>query len=62
VRRYRALVSELLPNVDALIAKLASETPAVQDARALAEAARGAATEDELDEALAAVVARWLRC
>ncbi len=62
LRRYGALVSELLPNADALLAELASETLAVQDARALAEAARGASAEHELDEAIAAVVATWRRC
>jgi hypothetical protein len=55
-------VSELLPNLDALIAELTGVSQASQNARALAEAAREAATEVELDAALGAVAAAWLRC
>lgn len=55
-------VSELLPNLKSLIAELSDEMPAVRDAYALAQAARGATTDDELDVALAAVVASWRRC
>jgi hypothetical protein len=55
-------VSELLPNLESLIAELSDETPAVRDASALAQAARGATTDDELDVALAAVVASWRQC
>ena len=61
-RRYRAFVSHLLPNVEALIAELNSENPGVQYAGALAAAARQAATEDDLDAALAAIAATWRRC
>lgn len=61
-RRYGALVSELLPNLDALIAELTKESQASQDARALATVAREAATEVALDAALAGVVAAWRRC
>jgi hypothetical protein len=60
--RYRELVSELLPNVDALVEALAGESPALQDARALAEAAREAATEVALEAALTQVAATWRRC
>jgi hypothetical protein len=55
-------MSELLPNVDALIADLTEESQASQDARALADAAREATTEVALDAALAGVVAAWRRC
>jgi hypothetical protein len=55
-------MSEMLPNIDALLAELASDTPVMRDARALAEVARGASSPDELDAAIAAVVAAWRRC
>lgn len=54
-------MSELLPNLELLIGELSGETPAVRDARALTEAARDAGSDDELDAALAAVVAAWRR-
>jgi hypothetical protein len=55
------VVSELLPNLDALRAGLTGDSPAVQDARALAEAAQAAGTEGELHAALTEVVTTWRR-
>lgn len=52
-------MSDLLPNLDALLAKLIGDSPAVRDAHALAEAAAHAETEDELDAALDVVIAEW---
>lgn len=48
-------MSELLPNLDALLTHLAGE----RDARTLAEAVVAATTEDDLDRALDAVIATW---
>lgn len=55
-------VSELLPNLDALLDSLNGEGPAVQDARELAAVGQEAATEDALHAALADVLATWRRC
>lgn len=55
------LVTELLPNLETLLDELTGDRPAVRDARALAEAARVASTEQELDAALDEVVAAWRR-
>ncbi len=53
-------VSILLPNLDDLLAQLpAAATPAVRDARAVAEAAASASTVDELDQVLGALVMSW---
>ncbi len=55
------VVTELLPNLDALRAGLTGDSQAVQDARALAEAVQAAATERELHAALTDVVTTWRR-
>lgn len=52
-------VSELLPNLDALLAQLTGTTAGPRDARALAEAVADAATDDDVDRALDAVIATW---
>lgn len=52
-------MSNLLPNLDDLLAELPGSTPADRDARALVEAANGASTVDELDQALNAVAMDW---
>jgi len=52
-------VSELLPNLDALLAQLTGATAGPRDARALAQAVADAATEEDLDHALDAVIATW---
>lgn len=52
-------MSELLPNLDALLAHLAGDTAGARDARTLAEAVTEATTEDDLDQALDAVIAIW---
>ncbi|WP_217160797.1 hypothetical protein [[Mycobacterium] fortunisiensis] len=52
-------MSDLLPNLGALLEKLVGEAPAVSDARALAEAVVEADTDADLDAALDAVVAVW---
>lgn len=54
-------VSELLPNLESLIDELSGVSAGMQDARRLAEAARGAASEEALDQALANVVEEWRR-
>ncbi|MDN4517112.1 hypothetical protein QYF68_04645 [Mycolicibacterium austroafricanum] len=52
-------MSDLLPNLDALLAQLTGTTAGPRDARALAEAVAEATTDDELDRALDAVIAIW---
>ncbi|MCV7070304.1 hypothetical protein H7H73_07250 [Mycobacterium rufum] len=52
-------MSDLLPNLDALLAQLTGTTAGTLDARALAESVTGAATDDDLDRALDAVIAAW---
>lgn len=52
-------MSDLLPNLDDLLAEVPGPTPADRDARALAEAATDASTVAELDRALTSVVADW---
>lgn len=52
-------MSKLLPNLFALIEALPT-TARGDDARALAEAVRDSETEQDLDEAIAAVVRSWL--
>jgi hypothetical protein len=52
-------VSILLPNLDELLAALPDATPADRDARALACAATGALTVEELDLALSTLAATW---
>ncbi len=54
-------MSELLPNLDALLAQLTGETASQRDARALAEAAAHVDTDDELDRALDVLIATWRR-
>jgi hypothetical protein len=54
-----ARVSDLLPNLDDLLAELPGSTPADRDARALAQAATTASAADELDRVLGALVASW---
>ena len=51
---------ELLPNLSDLLEALPDAALAA-DARELAEAADGAATLDDVDEALMGVVQRWLQ-
>jgi hypothetical protein len=57
--RYAAPVSDLLPNLDALLQRLAGESAGRRDARLLAEAVAEASTVDVLDAALDAVIAAW---
>ena len=52
-------MSELLPNLDALLAQLTGTAAGPRDARALAEAVAEAATDDDLDRALDAVISTW---
>lgn len=52
-------VSNLLPNLDDLLAELPGPKPAVRDARAVAEAGATASTVDELDQALRALATSW---
>ena len=52
-------MSELLPNLEALLEKLCGDTPAARDARALAEAVVQVGTEDDLDAALDSVISIW---
>jgi hypothetical protein len=52
-------MSELLPNLDALLAQLTGTTAGPRDARALAEAVAEAATDAEVDRALDKVIATW---
>lgn len=52
-------MSNLLPNLDDLLAELPGATPADRDARALAQAATSASTAAELDQALTSLVADW---
>ncbi len=52
-------VSELLPNLEALLNQLTGTTAGTHDARTLAEAVAGAATDDDLDRALDAVITTW---
>lgn len=54
-------MSDLLPNLDALLEKLGGDSPAVCDARALAEAVVTVGTEDDIDAALDAVISHWRR-
>lgn len=53
------LMSDLLPNLDALLAHLTGSTTGTHDARTLAESVAAAATEDDLDFALDAVISSW---
>ena len=55
-------MSNLLPNLDDLLALLAArpaQEPSVRDARAVVEAAASASTVPELDHALTSLVADW---
>jgi len=52
-------VSDLLPNLDDLLAALPGQEPSARDARAVAEAATSASTVAELDHALTSLVAGW---
>jgi hypothetical protein len=52
-------VSELIPNLDALLGELTDTSVGGQDARLLAEAARSAKDVDALDAALAALAESW---
>lgn len=52
-------MSNLLPNLDDLLAALPGQEPSVRDARAVVEAAAGASTVGELDQALTSLVADW---
>jgi hypothetical protein len=54
-------VSNLLPNLDALIDELSGAGAATQDARVLAEEAKTASTVDDLDEAFGRVADGWRR-
>ncbi len=58
--RYAPIpMSDLLPNLDALLAQLTGTTAGPRDARALAESVAEATTDADLDEALDAVIATW---
>jgi 2-polyprenyl-6-methoxyphenol hydroxylase-like FAD-dependent oxidoreductase len=52
-------MSDLLPNLDALLAQLTGATAGPRDARALAEAVAEARTDEDIDDALDAVIATW---
>ncbi|HZL05642.1 MAG TPA: hypothetical protein VFE45_09535 [Coriobacteriia bacterium] len=52
-------MSNLLPNLDDLLAMLPGQDPSVRDAHAVAEAAASASTVGELDQALTSLVADW---
>lgn len=52
-------MSDLLPNLDALLEQLTGDAGGKRDARALAEAVAGASTEEELDRAIDAVITTW---
>ncbi|GGM09605.1 hypothetical protein GCM10011594_31870 [Nakamurella endophytica] len=52
-------VSDLLPNLDALLQQLNDDTAARRDACELARAVQTAGTLDEVDEQLNVVVTRW---
>lgn len=52
-------MSDLLPNLHALLEKLAGDSPAAHDARALATAAAEAKSEEEVDAALDATISQW---
>ncbi|MGV0781408.1 hypothetical protein [Mycolicibacterium sp. XJ775] len=52
-------MSDLLPNLNALLEKLAGDGTAACDARALAEAVVHSETEEDLDSALDAVISDW---
>lgn len=54
-------MSELLPNLESLIDEVGGTGTGQRDARTLAEATRGAGSEERLDEALATVVEGWRR-
>jgi hypothetical protein len=54
-------VSTLLPNLPALLAQLGGDIAEVSDARSLAESAAYAENQDDLDTAIAAVIAGWRR-
>lgn len=54
-------MSNLLPNLDDLLAELPGATPGAGDARAIAEAAATASTIDDLDKALGALALSWRR-
>lgn len=59
VARLSTLMSDLLPNLDALLAQLTGTAAGPRDARVLAEAVADASTEEELDRAIDAVIATW---
>lgn len=52
-------MSDLLPNLDDLLAALLRQDPSHRDARAVAEAAASALTVVELDQTLTSLVAGW---
>lgn len=52
-------MSELLPNLGALLAQLNGDTAGQGDARSLVEATFSAATDEDLDRKLDAVIAAW---
>ncbi|WP_201358651.1 hypothetical protein [Mycobacterium paraintracellulare] len=52
-------MSDLLPNLGALLEQLAGESEVRRDARALAEAVAEVDTEQALDAALDSVMASW---
>ncbi|GAB4911134.1 hypothetical protein MAHJHV34_49520 [Mycobacterium avium subsp. hominissuis] len=54
-----APVSDLLPNLDALLKQLSGDAAGQRDARALAEAVAQAGSEEDVDTALDAVIAKW---
>ena len=54
-----ASVSDLLPNLDALLQQLVGDAAGVRDARALTEVVARAQTEGDLDAALDTVIAMW---
>ncbi|WP_173009881.1 hypothetical protein [Mycolicibacterium sp. P9-64] len=52
-------MSDLLPNLNALLERLVGDGQAVRDARTLAEAVAHVETEGELDAALHVIVSEW---
>jgi hypothetical protein len=52
-------MSDLLPNLGALLEQLAGDSAGKRDARDLAEAVAVANTEEDLDRAIDAVINTW---
>ncbi len=53
-------MSQLLPNLDALLKELSGDTESIRDARALAVSVGSATTWSEADKALDSTISSWL--